>query len=326
MDIENIDESLLAKFLTGEASPEEAIAVNDWIEASEKNKTHFDQIKNAWLLCVEIDGSSVNKNLEWTKLYASINRPKTSTGKWTIGYKIAASILLIIGVGTIGYLFKPTPLQLPAWNVKQTSNEVANLNLPDGSAVTVNRNSVIEWPNKPTSNVREVRLKGEAFFDVSHNPEKPFVVSTDEVKIKVLGTVFNVMNSASGSVETEVIRGKVMMYTSSKQIIIDGGMKGVYDKATRELRLVKLESENNVAYATHVLTFKSISLKEVCDHLGKTYGVQFFFENKKVEQCTLTSAYSNKSLSFIMDVISESLGITYQIKGNSVYISGDGCL
>ncbi|HLZ15914.1 MAG TPA: DUF4974 domain-containing protein, partial [Cyclobacteriaceae bacterium] len=90
--------------------------------------------------------------------------------------------------------------------------------------------------------------------------------------------------------------------------------------------LEKLQSENNVAYATHILTFNSISLKEICAHLSKTYGVQFTFENKRVEQCTLTSAYSNKSLSFIMDVISESLGIRYQIKGNTVYISGDGCL
>lgn len=321
-----IEDSLLAKFLAGDATPEEAIAVNEWIAASEENELHYLQFEKIWSLNKKVAQATPDRNLLWTELNGQLKpRRKKSPGNQVL--RIAASILVVISVGFAFYLSRaPQVAKDIAWITKQTSTEVANLNLPDGSAVTVNRNSLIKWPEKSADSIREVRLQGEAFFDVSHNPQRPFVVSAEDVKIKVLGTVFNVSNSSLGNIETEVIRGKVMMYTAQRQIIIEAGMKGVYDKATKELRLLKLQNENSVAYATHVLTFKSISLKEVCEHLSKTYGVQFIFENKKVEQCTLTSAYSNKSLSFIMDVISESLGVTYQIKGNSVYISGDGCL
>lgn len=327
MNIENnsIDDSLLAKFLAGEATPEEAIVVGTWIDDSDENKLYYRQFEKIWFLNRDVHAAP-SKDISW----ADLNSKLKTSRKISSGYgilKVAATIVLVISAMVVAYLFRvPINKKTVTWHAKQTSNEVANLNLPDGSAVTVNRNSMIQWPENSDDTIREVRLKGEAFFDVSHHPERPFVVSTDEVKIKVLGTAFNVSNSSLGNIETEVIRGKVMMFTSQNQIIIEAGMTGVYDKSSKQLRLLKRQNENGVAYATHVLTFKSVSLKEVCQHLGKTYGVQFHFENNAVERCTLTSAYSNKSLSFIMDVISESLGITYQIKGNTVYISGDGCL
>jgi len=123
-----------------------------------------------------------------------------------------------------------------------------------------------------------------------------------------------------------VTRGKVLMYTPERQIIIEAGMKGIYYKQTKELVLAKTKSNNSIAYATHSLSFSSTTLKDVSDQLSKAYGVKFVFENKKIQECRLTTEYQDKSLAFIMDVISESLNLIYTIKDNTVYISGDGCL
>jgi len=324
------DEVLVSKFIAGEASPEEAILVNDWIDASEENKIYFMRLEQAWTLEKNTSGSTRKKEMVWSALEKEKNKTQQSKKKLGISpYRLAAAILLLISVSAVLYFFnisKQNPSVI-VWETRQTSNEIAELNLPDGSAVKVNRNSVIKWQRKFDGSNREILLEGEAYFDVAHDPGKPFVITTPEVKLKVLGTAFNVLdNKEQNEIEAIVTRGKVLMYTPEHQIIIEAGMKGIYHKQTKALVLVKTKSNNSIAYATHSLSFSSTTLKDVSDQLSKAYGVKFVFENKKIQECRLTTEYQDKSLAFIMDVISESLNLIYTIKDNTVYISGDGCL
>ncbi|HEV8515345.1 MAG TPA: FecR family protein [Cyclobacteriaceae bacterium] len=331
MSKENLlDETLISKFIAGEATPEEAILVNDWIAASEENKIYFTQLEQAWTFDKKSSGSSLKKEMIWSALEQTINKTQGSKKELSISpYRIAAAILLLIGFSAAFYFFnssKQSPSTI-VWETRQTSNEVAELNLPDGSAVKINRKSVIKWQRKFDGRDREILLEGEAYFDVAHDPGKPFVVSTQEVKIKVLGTAFNILdNKEQKEIETIVTRGKVLMYTRDRQIVIEAGMKGTYHKQTKELTLTKMKNSNSIAYATHSLSFSESTLKDVTDQLSRAYGVQFIFENKKIQDCRLTTECQNKSLAFIMDVISESLNLTYTIKNNTVYISGDGCI
>lgn len=330
MSKENLlDETLISKFIAGEATPEEAILVNDWIATSEENKIYFTQLEQAWTFNKNQSGSSLKKEMVWSALEQTINKPQRSKKELSISYRIAAAILLLIGVSAAVYFFNGSKLSPSTivWETRQTSNEVAELNLPDGSSVKVNRNSTIKWQKKFDGSNREILLEGEAYFDVAHNPEKPFIVSTQEVKIKVLGTAFSILdNKEQKEIEAIVTRGKVLMYTQERQIVIEAGMKGTYHKQTKELTLIKAKNNNSIAYATHSLSFSESTLKDISDQLSKAYGVQFIFENKKIQDCRLTTEYQNKSLAFIMDVISASLNLTYTIKDNTVYISGDGCI
>jgi transmembrane sensor len=331
MNKENfLDDALLGKFIAGEATPEEAMLINDWIAASEENKIYFSHLERTWALGANKIKPSPKKETVWTALQLTINKKEKPAKKlFFTPYRIAAAILLLVSVSSLLYFLKSSKLNPTeiVWETKQTKNEVAQLNLPDGSSVIVNRNSNIKWPNKLNGANREILLEGEAFFDVIHDPQRPFVITADEIKIKVLGTAFNVQhNSGKDEIETEVTRGKVLMYSAQQQIIIEAGMKGIYHQQTKELELVKTENKNSIAYATHSLSFSGSTLKEITDQLSKAYGVQFNFENKKIQDCRLTSEYKDKSLSFIMDVISESLNLTYTVKNNTVYISGDGCL
>jgi transmembrane sensor len=324
-----LDEALIAKFVVGEATPEEAILVNDWIAESEENKIYFDQIESAWMLGIG-HAKFDQKELVWESLKhaMSTNETRPKTLLFT-PYRIAAGILLLVSVSATLYFFNTPVLSTKeiAWEMRQTRNEVADISLPDGSSVAVNRNSTLKWQKDLNGSNREILLEGEALFNVTHNPQKPFIVTVDEVKIKVLGTSFNILNNKEkNEIETAVMRGKVLMYTSQKQIIIDAGMMGIYRRQTNELVLIKMKDENGIAYATRSLTFSASTLKEVSEQLGKAYGVQFVFENEKIQECRLTTEYQNKSLQFIMDVISESLTISYRIKGNTVFLSGDGCL
>jgi ferric-dicitrate binding protein FerR (iron transport regulator) len=324
-DQDVIEDTLLARFLSGEATAEEAMVVNAWIDRSTENKLYYHQLEKAWLLNRKTVDYPSAKAAAWNKLRSSLPPLEKKRVQFFTPYRIAAGLLLVLAAGFGAYFFRSAGPGEVAWNVKQTSNEIINLNLTDGSSVTINRNSRIKWPKELKRDVREVQLEGEAFFDVSHDPSKPFVVATDNIRIKVLGTAFNVSNATAGYIETEVVRGKVMMYNAKSKIIIEAGMTGRYDKTTHEFSLLPVKNENAIAYATHSLSFESATLKEVCEQLTKAYGMQFVFENPVVEHCTLTSEYHNQSLVFIMDVISASLGIKHEIKGDTVFISGDGC-
>jgi len=330
MNNENsIDEVLLGKFMAGEASPEEAILVTDWIAASQENKTHYAKLERTWAFGVSQFKSTPKKDMVWRALQQNISNKKNITRKpAVITYRIAAAILLLIGLSVAFYLFVEEQNEPElAWQTTKTMNEIASLSLSDGSSVTVNRNSLLKWQANPDDKIRKVLLEGEAFFDVAHDPDRPFIITTNEIKIKVLGTSFNVLDkNLKDEIETEVVRGKVLVYTPQQQIIVEAGMTGVYHKITKKLVLVKTENENSIAYATHSLSFSASTLKTVTEQLSKVYGVQFVFENKKTMDCRLTSEYQNKSLSFIMNVISASLNLTYTIKNKTVFISGDGCI
>jgi len=314
-----IDDVLLSKFLAGEATPEEAIRVNTWIEFSEENRERYSQAERLWTM------TAIGKDLPQTAL--GLRSFKRTRFVRSYRYAAVAAILLMFSVTAVLYKIQTPNRSVVAWEIKQTRNEIAALNLPDGSSVVINRQSVMKWRKGLAGTSRDVVLAGEAFFDVKHDDHKPFVVSIGDVKIRVLGTAFNVHNRRQeGVVQTSVVRGKVMMYTAQKQIIIDAGMTGIYKRKTNELLLMKLKNENSLAYATHSLSFSAAPLLEVSNELSKAYEVKFVFENANVLDCRLTTEYHNKSLPFIMDVIAESLGLSYTIKGNIVYISGDGCL
>jgi transmembrane sensor len=323
-----VDDELLVKFFAGEATPEEAIAITNWVEQSEDNRSVYNELENAWELGRTEVKNTPSKELAWANLQTALKEKNTPTiTPFRFNYKLAASVLLFLTAGVVAYFYyykTPEPVQEIASHRKRTSKEVENVKLADGTSVTMNRNSTLEWLDNFDTKSREVALIGEAFFDVAHNPEKPFIITADEVKVKVLGTAFNVDNTDSTTI-AEVIRGKVMMYTSEKQIIIEAGKVGIYNKETKDLSLADLENENGIAYVTHSLTFEASTLKEVSEQLSEAYGVQFVLTTK-VQDCTITSEYQDKSLTFILSVISESLGITYEIKDNVVYITGDGCL
>jgi ferric-dicitrate binding protein FerR (iron transport regulator) len=321
-----IDDTLAAKFLAGEASPEEAIIVNEWIEASVENKVYFKKLEEAWSLDVK-NNQPIVKQEAWQSLQANLAKNE-SNGFGFYPHKIAAAILIVMMTcaGIYFYTLQNTKSEL-AWNVKQTTDEVASLNLADGTSITMNRKSRLKWSKQYSKTAREVSLDGEAFFDVAHNPTKPFIISTDEIKIKVLGTSFNVWHDYDHEeIKTNVARGKVMMYDANKSIVIGAGMTGVYHKHTKEFTITKSQNQNAIGYINHSLTFSNATINEITVELSKSYGVKFVFENEKLGNCRLTTQYKNKSLSFILNIIEESLNIKYNIKGDTVYISGDGCL
>ncbi len=237
--------------------------------------------------------------------------------------QIAAAIALVLA---IGFTWK-TFVYSPTLNEITQQEQQKEIFLADGTLVTLNGNSSLSYPEDFKGNSRKVMLSGEAYFDVAHNPEKPFVIETKEASVKVLGTSFNLRAYPGESfTEVEVETGKVALNVnqSKNSLILTANEKGVYEHG------VKLEKKpapftNAQAWRTGELKFKDLALSEVVLLLERRFQVSVKLDDQ-ISDCKFTSNFGKgttieevfASMKRILAVeIKEGSEGEYSIDGNS---------
>lgn len=317
-----VDDELLAKYLSGEASPEEAMAVDDWADASGSNRALFDQAMklweqtspgNTWQLPDKLAVlAGIRKTQKPVKI-VSVNRCRWSAA--------AAVLLLLTAAGFYGLLHKTVAPPAPLWVTRQADKAELHDTLPDHSLVSLNNSAAIKYVSGFAGNTRTVYLTGNGSFDVTSDPGKPFIVNAGDIAIKVLGTVFKVQQDSS-AITVAVTSGAVNMYRNSSNLTVKAGETGIYDRHLQQFRMAVADS---IAQHGKSFNFTNASLKSIAAELEKAYGITVVFKNKRLETCTMSSAFDNKSIEFIFEVISITLNVQYRIEKDTVYISGSGC-
>jgi ferric-dicitrate binding protein FerR (iron transport regulator) len=189
--------------------------------------------------------------------------------------------------------------------------------LSDGSVVTLNHDTKINYPDKFRNDTREVDIEGEAFFEVQPDPARPFVIHAGKATIEVLGTSFNV-NAYPENEEVEVVveSGKVQITrmkpttTGGSEVVLDPGDRGVLTNLSGELRKSRNENPNFLSWKTRAFIFTKTSLKEVIQQLNKVYRTEVKASDPQVEKLLLTARFEGRSLDFILKVIS----LTHDLK------------
>ncbi len=217
-----------------------------------------------------------------------------------------------------------------------TSAKPVRIDLEDGSSVTLSPHSQLQYPNHFAANKREVQLKGEALFEVSKNPERPFYVITDKLVTKVLGTSFYVRTvEATKKVEVEVLTGKVSVYEKEKVNNVNPGVvltpnhKVTFFTAEKhfitglvEKPLPQILPLNN---KPETFEFDDAPIAVILDKLEKVYGIDIELENDKLSTCPLTADITQQPLYTKLDIICATINGKYEVKGTTILISGKGC-
>jgi len=207
------------------------------------------------------------------------------------------------------------------------TDDKTRVTLPDGSLVFLNANTKISYSKKINTGARVVRLTGEAYFDVTHDPERPFIVYARKAGIKVLGTTFNVQSlRSSGKVEVFVESGKVQLFeadNTSNTITIEPGFIGSMEDAIVEKQ--KNTDENYLAWKTKKLTFKNTDLAKVAKGIQDVFKVDVVFENPEMLRCKIDSHFENEPLENVLDAICTLFNGKWERKGDKVILSGAGC-
>jgi ferric-dicitrate binding protein FerR (iron transport regulator) len=202
-------------------------------------------------------------------------------------------------------------------------NQKIDLELPDGSNITLNANSRITYPEKFKRRIREVNLVGECWFDVVNSESSPFLVHThDDLVIKVLGTSFSVSSFENSlPVLVHVLSGKVSFYHVDEQqeaLILEKGELGKYVEGS----FTKTEIENNnfLSWKTGQLVFRKTPLSDVAKFLSQYSGKTVIIRGEGLDSMILTSRYDKEEMIDILNEIKDVLDIEYTMRRDTVFL------
>ena len=251
---------------------------------------------------------------------------------------IAASILLLITFFKTDFFSEEKArFSLNHATQKDTAkNGKSKLTLPDGTLVYLNANSYLEYGQDFNTVKRDVVLTGEAYFDVAHNPGKPFVVHTSKATIKVLGTRFNVKNYADAIWEATLLQGKIEMYLnnnpknkltlepSQKVSVSAPGKRSGSQADDFKISVTKIKPLKDdiveTAWMENKLVFVDQPLQEIVKDLERTFGVTVRFRSDKSSNNKYTGVFKNDNLQQILEILDLSNPIDYELKENQLII------
>jgi transmembrane sensor len=203
------------------------------------------------------------------------------------------------------------------------------VHLPDGSTVLLNRHSRLEYPIAFTGSTREVRLTGEAYFDISRRLGQPFLVHSGRLTTRVLGTAFNVRAYPSDkSIEVTVTEGKVQvmeagrnmgLLTNNQQIHFDTGTDSFVENRAVNVRPI-------VAWRPQEIRFDDLTMDLVVKRLEERYNLTVVLVNPALSNCRVTAAfYEDDGLDELLSVVCAVSQSTFQVREGVVRIDGKGC-
>ncbi|WP_353484432.1 FecR domain-containing protein [Haliscomenobacter sp.] len=347
-----LQEDLIGKYLSGELTPAEQGDLMSWVDSSPENQAVFEEmiqlwsltdeqaeydfpvkLSNAWaVLDQRIDNSTTVGTQPSTakpSLQVVHNQPTIRNLNWVGSAAAAIAVLVFAAWWIFGREITPQSMA-----VSTTLNESRSITLPDSSKVVLNENSNLSYSYAGKN--REVQLVGEAFFEVSKNPQHPFIIHTGEVQTKVLGTSFNVRAYPDEEkIKVSVKTGTVEVSTTStnpnkaKPLILLPGKTGIYNNQDATLeKALDVATEDVDTWKQGILVFESgIRLSEVIPTIEKFYDITISTD-LKILNCTITRVRfthempKDTALSLITLPISAKFN---KDKDGTYQISGKGC-
>jgi len=233
---------------------------------------------------------------------------------------------------------KPTPKKQPSteyYEITTQYGQKKTLRMPDSSLVYLNSGSSIRYSSDFNKKNRSVKLKGEAYFEVKQDPSLPFVVESEGLITRVLGTTFNVkafpdeeevyVALKSGAVEVQQLDANAAGPTSRNRIILEPGRRVSFNKNKRELSVGQIGTmEAWGVWRKEVLSFNNMPFSEVKRLLERWYNVNIHVANQTLLHYRFTGSFEDLPINKVLSRLAKSSPFKYDIKEKEVYITGPG--
>jgi ferric-dicitrate binding protein FerR (iron transport regulator) len=350
--------NLLARQFTGEATPAELQELDRLLAEDPALRHAAEQLRNAWQ---HPGKSDMQKALSsFAKIDARIRQQEASVGdvhqlpqpgmleRYRFVFTAAACMLLLAGAWFLFFNNKSVaPKALAMQEITTPAKTIRNIQLPDGSSIWLNEGSRIDYSEAFNDKIREVWLRGEAFFDVAKNKQKPFIIHAGRVNVKVLGTAFNIKSyPGEKNVETSLIRGsvevtvnddpsKIFILTPNQKILVPAAgdtsidSSSVASPAAKEIRykpLTKVAGRGldtviaETSWVDGKLAFYELSFKELALQLERRYNVSFVFKDPRKENLVFTGVFYQQTLPEALHALSLTGQFKYRVQDSTVYI------
>ena len=321
---------LLSKRFSGEISPEETVMLSEWLNQSPANKVFEADAQRIWEKA-EGYGRTFTPDLgaDFQKVQAriqEIGQPalRVSWGQRLV--RVAALVALLLTAVWGWQQFSASPASDVIVLAENTGKK--NVELPDGSRVWLREGSQLTYAEKWTGKERRVKLRGEGYFDVQHDPAHPFKVELENGgTVEVLGTQFDVRQTAN---QTSVLvrSGKVRFSPTAQTSgsVLTANQKAVLDHSAAQVRVSNVNSLNELSWQTGGLEFVNTPLNNVVSDLERFYGVKIALSNPAMAGCPHSAPLTSQSI----DKVLETITLTHQLRlkqtGEKTYeLSGGQC-
>ena len=240
----------------------------------------------------------------------------------------SAAILLLPFVALSVYLLvqqinSNRPMQTEIAEILDPSGTQSRITLADGSVVTLKDGSRLNLKNSFMGGTREVTLVGEAFFEIAHNPNKPFIIHTGRVRTTVLGTSFSIKAMpGENSITVAVAEGKVKVEDGSKLLAtLEANQQFIHGIEAEYLQEKEVVVEHEIDWIMHELFFSNMPFGDIVQELAIKYGVNIVIESEALRRRRITALLDNReSIDELMKFLSESYHATFTVQGKTYVI------
>ncbi len=310
--MDDSDYQLLGKVLTGEAGTEEREAHRLRLLQNPEYASFYNSLSKFWKSSVSKEQFERFLAEDWELLKERFNsRPQVAQRWWPMA---AAFALLLLG-GILLYFY----FSAPAAHTYYATDAPVEIILADSSKVTLNKRSELVVPADFAKNQRLVVLKGEAFFEVTHNASAPFMIESRKMTTKVLGTTFNVYAPEADSSWVYLQSGKVEVSTGGQSAtLLPGQMASV---GPSEKLHVTEAGVNTIAWKTRVLKFRNATLRLVAAQCSQYYELPIVVENNiDPDKIFLSIELNNYTIEQALSAITFTLDLQYRFEADRYII------
>lgn len=316
---------VIIRCISGNGTAQELSQLHDWLNADIKNEEQYTKMKKVWDVGdIKNSVPQVDVDQAW-KNFTVLREQRQQGGDNVVDIQRrdrrlwwnAAILIGLLGIATLWSVYSANTNHTNLVTTNQIRREV----LPDGSKVTLNRNSALDYNKSWLSVDRSVRMeKGEAYFEVKRDAKHPFVIQSGNTKITVLGTSFHVRHDGS---QTQVIvnSGVVNVKYGIHEAVL-GANQGltITDTTRRKVSVEPVKDQLYRYYVHQEFIFENTPLSRVFKTFEKAYDVQFVFDNPEDQNLLLTTTFEQQSLSEMLKVITKTFGLELKKVGDIYHL------
>ena len=318
---------MIRGFFEGKCSDNEKKEILEWINASEHNKENFLRWEEIYFLGKHTISDERCAMAE-QKLLARIegqereNKAKTITMYSFMKYAAVFVGLFVISILAYWHFDNDSTSMI---RFVTAEGETKQLVLPDGSKVWLNENTSLEFPEIFEDNIRELRLNGEAYFEVTSNKHQPFVVKGSTMQIEVLGTKFNFKNSENCRIaEASLLEGEIRASGNANEglITLSPGQKVELNAYTRQMKVSDTDAEIDALWHNDIVQLTNANIYDIVLLLEKIYKVNIVVSPEINKTDTYSGALQKKkNIKDVLEILSHTMHFNYKINKQNIFLS-----
>ncbi|WP_418543392.1 FecR family protein [Parabacteroides goldsteinii] len=329
-----IDE-LIATYLSQGLESEKLSELENWLKASPENQKHFQQMREIWFSTISANEEErYNKEDAYSRFLSRTRQipqkektvKKLSLHKFFYG-AAAVALLCLISFASYRTGTEQVKKQFAEMVVEAPLGSKTRLYLPDGTLVWLNAGSTITYSQGFGVEERKLKLSGEGYFEVTHNKQLPFEITTKELQLRVLGTKFNFRNYPEDEeVSVSLLEGKVSLRNYLKNdalCYLEPDQKAILNKKNGKLMVSASEARYTAEWTNGFLFFDEELLPDIIKELERSYNVKIYIEDESLKTFRFYGNFVRKeqTIQEILEMLASTGKLEYRIEGKTVRLS-----